>query len=1231
MKYLEILQFNPIVDVIQFNRLSERDYQLDALHNFVYPDYFLETILPEFVKNMVFGGHDQKGIQVIGSYGTGKSHLMGLVQLVAENADNLAELRNEQAREIMQPIAGKFMVHRFELQHNNSLWRIVTFEIQRFLDSHDIDYKFDENSLKSYGEQLSEMMAAFEDKYPDKGFILAIDEMLQFLRLRAESGNLESELPVLQALGQACNNTKFVFMFGVQELIYSAREFQFAADMLRKVKDRYRDLSIRREDVSYVVQKRLLDKTEQQKAIIREHLKPFTPFFADMHGNIEKYVNLFPVHPSYIENFEKIKLAQSQREILKTLSRQFDKIKDNDIPENEPGLITYDQYFEQMMQDASMMANPDFKLVSDTVHLVHDKIENNFEGPRRKQIPLAKRIANACGIKIIQAMLNKQNGATAETLTDDLCPVFAIMEDREFLLDQVGNCANLIVKATSGQYFDRKENDEFALRTEGGINPDQLIRDYADSLSPALRDKSFSAFMVEMLGIDTDPCRTGFDIYTHELIWKSHRITRDGYIFFGSPNEKSTTHPRQHFYMIFMPVFRTDIQRGHDTDEVYFVMDGLTNEFKDAVCMHGASTALFNSAPTEQKTIFRDKMQHWFTKARDAFKACYLDATKIYFNGDEPKLLRSFSLPGAGTPLLEIFDSVAGDVLESAFADASPNYPAFTAVRSDITNSNRERFIRNAIAKAVKPDAANSEGEAVLLGLKLFSGGQLNADTCDFANSLIDKLEEKGEGMVLNRDEIIVAVADSNESIWRTLDFNIEADLEFVVLTAMVQLGLIEIKLSNGSVVNASNVDTLRNVDKSEYFMFSLIKKPQGINIPLVRRVTKSFIGQDLSNKLDFTDTFATISNKARELAAQVATFQGRMMNELAEITIAGEKVFGEELLHHLRLETPALKGFYDQLATYTSKAKIRNLQIPLDRIARLEEVQKLINDTKLRMGVVRKLSDLINYLTSAKQYVPAGSNLMTNLDRQIEAALAFDPVNSSEQEVNALQTSLAETKQAYIDYFLLRYNAVCLNDIQQGERNAVLNSSEYRVCQILRDCTILNPAVFTSWLSDFTRLRVPQSSVNSDIQNFPNPISGFNPISSIPSQKTITGLRQELENIYRSWHQDIIDFLNSQHTQDTLKLLKEEDRSYAQGITSGLIQIDSDYSARTVIEFIKHVSQDLEEVEITPAVLNEQFSRAMSVDEFTARMDRLVMNLIGSKKRDKVRIIFRLNNSDNE
>ena len=84
MKYKDILHFEPITDVIQFDKLDDKSYQKDLVRTFVYPDYFLETIIPEIVKNMQFGGQNQKGIQIIGNYGTGKSHLMSLIQLVAE-------------------------------------------------------------------------------------------------------------------------------------------------------------------------------------------------------------------------------------------------------------------------------------------------------------------------------------------------------------------------------------------------------------------------------------------------------------------------------------------------------------------------------------------------------------------------------------------------------------------------------------------------------------------------------------------------------------------------------------------------------------------------------------------------------------------------------------------------------------------------------------------------------------------------------------------------------------------------------------------------------------------------------------------------------------------------------------------------------------------------------------------------------------------------------------------
>ena len=154
MKYRDILHFEPITEVIQFDLLDKRDYQLDILRNFVYPDYFLETIIPQIVNNLRFDGRDKHSIQIVGNYGTGKSHLMSLIILTAQDADNLKELRNDQAKEILEPIAGKFMVHRFELQTEKGLWSVVTDQMQRFLDANGVDYRFDPDSNKMYNEQL---------------------------------------------------------------------------------------------------------------------------------------------------------------------------------------------------------------------------------------------------------------------------------------------------------------------------------------------------------------------------------------------------------------------------------------------------------------------------------------------------------------------------------------------------------------------------------------------------------------------------------------------------------------------------------------------------------------------------------------------------------------------------------------------------------------------------------------------------------------------------------------------------------------------------------------------------------------------------------------------------------------------------------------------------------------------------------------------------------------------
>ena len=90
----------------------------------------------------------------------------------------------------------------------------------------------------------------------------------------------------------------------MQESLFDNPKFQFVAESLRRVKDRFEQLRIVRQDVAYVVSERLLTKNDEQKAKIREHLQKFTPLYGGMAERLEEFVRLFPVHPTYLEVFE---------------------------------------------------------------------------------------------------------------------------------------------------------------------------------------------------------------------------------------------------------------------------------------------------------------------------------------------------------------------------------------------------------------------------------------------------------------------------------------------------------------------------------------------------------------------------------------------------------------------------------------------------------------------------------------------------------------------------------------------------------------------------------------------------------------------------------------------------------------------------------------------------------------------------------------------------------------
>ncbi len=1219
MKYSELIQFEPINEVVKFSRTSDIDYQNNLVRTFVFSDAYEKALMPLICNNLDYSSTNESfGIQVVGNYGTGKSHLMSLVSLVAENAQLLNLVSSDKQKSLLTRIAGKYKVLRFELGNTESLWEVVTYKLAGFLTEHEISFSFEGHGPKTYFEKIQLMMAEFEEKFPDKGMLVVIDEMLSYLKGRSDDpAKLNNDLQVLQALGQASDNSKFRIIFGVQEMVYHSSEFQFAAAMLQKVKDRYRDIQITKDDVSFVVKKRLLRKNEHQKQKIRTHLNQFLPLFSNMHARTEEYVELFPVHPSYFENFQLIRTGKSQREILKTLSTHFQEIIDNEVPTNNPGLITYDMYWNNMSGSADLMSIPDVFKVKEITDTVYDKIEINLTGVRASKKPIAKRIANAAAIKILQADLNKQNGVIAEQLLDDLCYTDAIAEERELLIDVINTTAKLMITATSGQYFDQNPDSlEFHLRVEGGVNFDQRIKDYSSQMSPSQRDEYFFRFLENILPLETNPYRSGFKIWEHEIDWKSHKTFRSGYIFFGNPNEKSTTQPRQHFYMYVMPIFDdTKKKYSPEKDEVYFVMNDLSDDFRKQISLFGAAFSLEGSADSSQKAIYKQKIEEIRLRCRNIFDKEFLQTTRVDYLGKQT-LLNGYPLPGAGASKIQILDAVASIVLDVYFEAENPNYPKFTQLIGDVSNDNFDKLIRQALLKIAVPQGSNRDGEAILNGLGLWVPGMLDVSHSIYARSIKKMMDDKGEGMVLNRDEILTCKwAETN--LWISNDFNIEAELEFLVLATLAALGEIEITLS-GKAINSTNIEELKTLDKSDYFLFSHIRKPKELNLAAIRELFVSLVGKDWSKQLKDEQAYIALSKAVDNYAGRAAIAQSKVSKEY---TYSGTVLIDEEKALKYRLKLEAFKGFCDRMRNFTSEAKLKNFKYSLEEVKEVLKGKDVLQAVESIINLINDFNQEINYMVQAKQYIP-DSPLRSSIVNAME--LLPEILNSqNEARIIKYKADLRQLRNDYADWYLAQFLKNRISEIDEVQKNKILQSKPKTICDILKDSVLLSVTSYATWLTKIQKLVVADSAVNKEAI-LCAPYQGFNPMEYIDKKPhKLDDLQTELEELYQNWNKTLRDTLDDPGVKHNLSLIEAVEQKLLQAYQSGEVDLDTS-NAKRISRLIQTLHQGLDKVELSTESLKATFNKPLTPDEAIEAFKNYINQISKGKNRDNIRIILK-------
>lgn len=1225
MKYKELIQFEPIEEVIKFNQLQDVDYCHSLSRNFVFSKAYEKNIIPEICRDLDYSSSSETfGLQIVGDFGTGKSHLMSLFSLIAEDESLLPLVKNENARKVLGVIAGKYKIIRFEMGSTDELWNIVCDQIDDAFSSWDIDYSIATDNKGMYKDRLNKMMAVFEEKFPGKGLMIVIDEMLEYLKGRASDDRLNRDLSVLRSLGEFSDRTKFRIVFGVQEQIYTVPQFQYAAKMLQHANDRYRQITITKQDVQFVVQERLLHKTDEQKKAIRQHLSKFTEFFTDMHANLEDYVNLFPVNPSFFDNFQQIKVGKSQREVMKTLSKKFKAMLDENVPENQPGLICYDHYWEDLNVPA-MMTEPDVRRVSEIMETVHQKIDDNFTGVRSKKAPLAHRIANACAVKILQDSLEKTNGVSAENLVDDLCYLDAGCLDREFLCDFISTTAKQIVTATVGQYFEKNDtNQEYHLRIEGGVNYEQKIKDYIITMSEDKKDSHFFNFLVEYLPIETEQYRREFKIFRHRLDWKSHKTMLDGYIFMGNPAERSTTQPQQKFYIYFMPIFnKANIKCGDENDSVYVRLDKVSDEMEELLELYAATEELITSVDSSQKPFYEQFKKQYEDKLKPIFARDFMSCTEIYYQGEKQNITPQMMTGGSKE---QVISNIASTLLEDHFCQVLSNYPKFTLLRTSLTSENRVTILKAARMKIANPSAPNRDGEAVLAGLGLLQENQLGVEGSLYAVSIRTMLKNKGEGQVLNRDEIMYQFYNDKgwENIWYTRDFGIDADFEFLVLSTMVAMGEIEIDFPGGKNINAANLKGIVDFPQENFYSFSHVRRPKCMNVSAVRELFLGITGKDMTGQLQNQEIYTELVSMGKQIAANAVKTSHDIQNG---IFLENIEIMNQTTAMGLRNELSALAGLCDKLPAYASPAKMRNLPWTVDVIKEKMAAIKKIAEVKKIMTFVSDFKERISYLTQARQYM-TDETMKQKIDSAKAKISEIVAAMNDEQKVNAYKAELDQLINGYADWYLAEYNRLHITGLQDAEKRKILNGNDKKVCDIVcgadHDKGYFSVAPkYAEWGRKIASLTVASSSVNKDAV-LRVPYQGFNPVQFAGKQlPSLADLREELDSICNNVDETLRTILKDE------ELLKNKiilDKSQL-GLLDRFIKGDEELSplnAERLVEIVGKLHVGIHQIPVNLDEIRSWFNRPMTPEDAVKAFKKYIDLVTGGNKGDNVRIIFK-------
>lgn len=1151
MKYRDLIQFEPVIDIIQLRQADEKKRAEKLVSTYVISDRMTDVILHRILPSLSMNGDKPgDGLFIVGNYGTGKSHLMSIMTAIAEHKDLLKQVTHPAVAEGLKPIAGKFKVVRQETGATaKSLRDIVLEDIEKHLKEMGVKFQFPSmDKASSNKELIIEMMEAFQKVYPGYGLLVAMDELLDYLRARKDT-ELVLDLNFLREIGEACEITPFRFMAGIQESLFDSPRFQFAADSIRRVKARFEQVRIVREDMAYVVSRRLLAKNDGQRKQIRKHLEKFTKLYTSMAEHIDEYVELFPIHPAYLEVFEQVNVVE-KRDLLKALSRQMETMLDQDVPANETGLFSFDSYWAILNDDPSYRSVPEIRDVQDKARVLTERVRT---APNVKDYrPAANKIIAALAVhRLTLNDLYAPVGLTPAELRDRLCIYLPIPEqDSDFLLTSVEAVLQEVSRAVNGQFISHNtENDQYYLDLKKDIDFDALIDQRAASLDEIQLDRYFFDMLARGLELTDSAYVPGFRIWERELAWAGQGMTRKGYVFLGAPNERSTAQPERDFYIHFLAPFSTaKIKLDKKSDEVYFSLGQRDDEFEQTMKRYAGAREMSSISSGSNKEQYERKADTFARRLNTWLRENMTRNIAIRYKGEEmtvPEALSKHRLTIRDLSLREQVFKLASAFLSEQFQAKYPRYPKFNGI--DFTF---ETLIQatDGTLRAIAGSSATKPAQVVLegLGLAHMENGELTFTTEDspYAKHVLKSLFALDAGKVLNRKDLIGG--PSNAEVDHK--FGLEPEWMMVVLLALVRQGEITLNLP-GLRIDSTNLDEAARIGVETLVKFTAVSRPKPIPEQSLRVLFAS---------LDLPESLVTDPKKLELAPIQLETSVTAELNltvRLVENLREGPRYWREALytaaeLQDLRNELTEYKNFLTSLQALNSPGKLRNFSTGQGEVRQVMRTRKVAGEIKALYELIQAVQPQLDYIYQAEVNLPIDDAWQKTADktRSEHLKLLSTPAERTKPTtVTRLKGGLSNLQDAYIKRYIELHNLARLDSSLDAQKKRVVADPKWVQLRALSGLDFLQG-------NDLRKLETQMG----DIRSCPNlnvkdlqfttvcPACGYSPRTQSIEKSAGQQLHEAtegLDGLHKQWINALIASLKSESSQKNLKLLGTKER----------------------------------------------------------------------------------------